>query len=115
MESPKLNKLCTSFPISDSNEVVKINYVKPIQKGTSKKVPGRVYINQDQYFEGVEPKVWEFKIGGYQILHKWLKDRKGRMLSFDDTMHYQKVVVAIKETIRLMEEIDNLIPSWPIK
>ena len=64
---------------------------------------------------GIEPQVWEFQIGGYQVLHKWLKDRKGRKLTFDDLFHYQKIVVALKETIRLMGKIDDLIPSWPIE
>ncbi len=76
---------------------------------------GRVYINKTQYFEGIEPEVWEFQIGGYQVLDKWLKDRKGRKLTFDDLFHHQKIVVALKETMRLMEEIDDLIPSWPIE
>jgi hypothetical protein len=49
------------------------------------------------------------------LAHKWLKDRKGRKLSFDDLLHYQKIVVALKETMRLMEEIDDLIPGWPIE
>ncbi len=62
----------------------------------------RVYINQDQYFEGVEPAVWEFTIGGYQVCEKWLKDRRGRELSYDDIEHYQKIAVALAETIRLM-------------
>ena len=53
--------------------------------------------------------------GGYQVLHKWLKDRKGRKLTFDDLFHYQKIVVALKETMRLMDEIDGLIPAWPIE
>jgi len=48
-------------------------------------------------------------------LHKWLKDRKGRKLNFDDFFHYQKIVVALKETMRLMGETDELIPSWPIE
>ena len=76
---------------------------------------GRVYINKTQYFEGIKPDVWEFQIGGYQVLHKWLKDRKGRKLTFNDMFHYQKIVVALKETKRLMGEIDDLIPSWPIE
>jgi predicted helicase len=76
---------------------------------------GRVYINKTQYFEGIEPKVWEFQIGGYQVLHKWLTDRKGRKLTFYDLFHWQKIVVALKETMRLMGEIDELIPSWPIE
>ena len=57
----------------------------------------------------------EFHIGGYHVLHKWLKDRKGRTLSYDDVAHYGKIVVALKETIRLMEEIDGVIPFWPIE
>jgi len=79
------------------------------------KPTGRVYINKTQYFEGIEPEVWEFQIGGYQVLDKWLKDRKGRKLIFDDFFHYQKIVVALKETMRLMGEIDELIPTWPIE
>ncbi|MDH4208110.1 MAG: hypothetical protein OEV76_04480 [Anaerolineae bacterium] len=54
-----------------------------------------------------------FHIGG-QVLGKWLKDRKGRTLSYDDVTHYGKIVVALKETIRVTEEIDEIIPSWPI-
>jgi len=65
---------------------------------------GKVYINKDQYFEGIRPDVWEFHIGGYQVCEKWLKDRRERPLSYDDINHYQKVVVALGETIRLMKE-----------
>jgi hypothetical protein len=50
---------------------------------------------------------------GYQVLERWLKDRKGRTLSYDDVTHYGKIVVALKETIRLMAEIEELISSWP--
>lgn len=60
--------------------------------------------------------VWNFHIGGYQVCEKWLKDRKGRTLSKEDIAHYQKIVVALAETIRLMKEIDAIIDSyggWP--
>ncbi len=60
--------------------------------------------------------VWNFHIGGYQVCEKWLKDRKGRTLSKDDIAHYQKIVVALAETIRLMKEIDEVIEQhggWP--
>jgi len=70
---------------------------------------------QGQYFEGVPPEVWNFHIGGYQVCEKWLKDRRGRTLSFDDLTHYQKIITALKETIRLMGEIDSAIPQWPIE
>ena len=76
----------------------------------------RVCINSRQYFEGIEKEVWEFMIGGYQVLEKWLKDRKKAeiALSYDDQIHYMKIFVALRETIRIMEEIDKSIPSWPI-
>ncbi|MDO8552617.1 MAG: type ISP restriction/modification enzyme [bacterium] len=77
----------------------------------------RVYVNQGQYFEGIEKEVWEFMIGGYQVCEKWLKDRKKaeRTLSTDDLKHYMKIVVSLRETIRIMGEIDKAIPTWPIK
>jgi hypothetical protein len=49
---------------------------------------------------------WEFYIGGYQPAQKWLKDRKDRSLSYDDILHYQKIIVALTETRRIMQEID---------
>jgi hypothetical protein len=76
-------------------------------------------VNQGKqcYFAGIPEKLWEFKIGGYQVLDKWLKDRKNanRVLSVDEIIHYQKIVVALKETMDLMQEIDSLIPSFPIQ
>lgn len=67
---------------------------------------GRVYINDSQYFDAVPSVVWNFYIGGYQPAQKWLKDRKGRKLEFDDILHYQKIIVALSETDRIMKEID---------
>jgi hypothetical protein len=67
----------------------------------------RVMINPDQYFEGVPLVAWEFHIGGYQPAQKWLKDRKGRALSFDDVMHYQKIIKILTETDRIMKEIKS--------
>jgi len=78
---------------------------------------GKVWINQTQYFEGIPNDIWEFHIGGYQVCEKWLKDRKGRTLSFNDIEHYQRIVAALSETIRLMAEIDTAIDQhggWPI-
>jgi len=74
----------------------------------------RVWINPTQYFDGVPPEVWAFHVGGYQVLDKWLKDRRGRQLSYDDLTHYQRIVVALKRTMELMAEIDAAIPGWPI-
>ena len=101
-----LNNFITKYPVTGSNIVEQVNYNEATE---------RVYINKEQYFEAVPPEVWNFHIGGYQVCQKWLKDRKGRTLSYDERVHYQKVAVAVKETIRLMEEIDLLIPGWPIE
>ena len=122
MEHSRLSEQITSFPVP-GNDVVKRRggYPKFIPAGESRTKTGevaennRVYINLKQYFKGVPKDVWEFQVGGYQVLHKWLKDRKGRKLSYKDKVHWQKIVVALKETIRLMNEIDEAIPSWPIE
>ena len=82
----------------------------PIQRG-------RVYISANaprsnkrgQYFEGIAPEVWGFRVGGYQPMDKWLKDRRGRELSFDDQNHYRRIFAALQETIGLMAEVDQAI------
>jgi Type ISP C-terminal specificity domain len=66
----------------------------------------------------VSEAVWNFNIGGYQVCEKWLKDRKGRNLSVDERTHYQKIIIALSETIRLMKAIDEVIEKhggWPLK
>jgi predicted helicase len=96
-------------PAQGDNQVEKVRYVEP--QGDQ---PGRVYFNKEQFFAGIEPETWAMQIGGYQPLEKWLKDRKGRTLGIDDIQHYRRVVVALRETRRLMGEIDGLIPGWPL-
>ena len=71
----------------------------------------RIYINEEQYFEEVEKTVWEYQIGGYQVCHKWLKDRKGRVLSLEEIKHYCNVVTAIRKTIETQKEIDAVYPE----
>jgi predicted helicase len=68
----------------------------------------RVYINAEQYFEGVPESAWNAFIGGYQPAQKWLKDRKGMTLSFEDVKHYGRIIYVLQQTERLMGEIDNL-------
>lgn len=71
---------------------------------------------QGKGFRSVPEAVWNFHVGGYHVCEKWLKDRKGRTLSKDDIAHYQKIVVALHETIRLMMKIDEVIDQhggWP--
>ena len=74
----------------------------------------RVSINTTQGFEDVSEEVWEFRVGGYQVAQKWLKDRNGRPLSFDDQIHYRRTLTALAETARLMTLIDARIPAWPL-
>ena len=71
----------------------------------------RVYINMEQYFEKIPKAIWEYQIGGYQVLSKWLKDRKGKILSLEDVKHYCKIVTAIKRTIDIQNNIDALYPK----
>ena len=78
----------------------------------------RVWINGTQYFEGIPQEVWQFHIGEYQVCDKWLKDRKGRQLTYDDLTHYQQVVAALAETMRLMSAVDEVINGnggWPVR
>jgi predicted helicase len=87
----------TDYPIDGTNQVEKIRYED-----------GKVWINAEQYFDGVPELAWQFYIGGYQPAQKWLKDRKDRILSMDDVLHYQKIIVALTETARLMNEVDRM-------
>ena len=68
----------------------------------------KVYINSDQYFEGVPESAWNFYIGGYQPAQKWLKDRKSMTLSFEDVKHYQRIIYVLRQTERIMLEIDEI-------
>ena len=97
LESPKVEEYITEFNIDGDCIVSKPNYKD-----------GKVYINETQYFENVTEVAWNFYIGGYQPAQKWLKDRKDRKLEFDDIAHYQKIIVALSETDRIMKEIDKI-------
>ena len=69
---------------------------------------GKIYINDNQYFDNVPETSWDFYIGGYQPAQKWLKDRKDQKLGFEDILHYQKIIVALSKTDRFMKEIDKI-------
>jgi len=88
-----------------------------VAKGYPKYNDARVYINPSRYFEGIPEDVWNFQVGGYQVCEKWLKDRRGRTLADADIDHYQRIIVALNETLRLMAEIDRAIEDhggWPL-
>jgi len=93
LESPQLQTLITSFPIAGNNTITEIKWVDTRQKDK-----GNVYINDTQYFADVPLKAWEAYIGGYQPAQKWLKDRKGQTLSYNDIIHYQQMIVALQKT-----------------
>lgn len=117
LESPRLGMPLTKF-VGSAKEVTRVGWTSD-QGGT-------VWIDAvgtkhattagSSGFQGVPAAIWNFHIGGYQVCEKWLKDRKGRTLSPEDITHYQKIVVALSETIRLMAEIDKVIEQhggWP--
>ncbi|OQW92837.1 MAG: DNA methyltransferase, partial [Beggiatoa sp. IS2] len=92
-----------SFPIDGDNMVEKLDYKDH-----------KIYINKTQYFGPVKSEIWKFHLGGYQVCQKWLKDRKGRTLSFEDCSQYLYILAAIEKTQELMERIDDIIGEFPI-
>jgi predicted helicase len=108
LESPTVEKYITQYPIDGGNVVGKPKYIPISKNETTGLLQGNVYINETQYFANVPLIAWSFYIGGYQPAQKWLKDRKDRTLEFDDILHYQKIIVALTETDRLMQEIDGV-------
>jgi len=69
----------------------------------------RIHINTKQYFQDIKENIWNFYIGGYQPAQKWLKDRKDLVLSYEDIIHYQKIIYVLTETDRIMKEIDKIV------
>ncbi len=110
LESPTVEAFITSYPIDGDNTISRTMTTKSIGYEPVTEETGRVWINDKQYFDNVPLISWNFYIGGYQPARKWLKDRHGRTLSFEDILHYQKIIVALFETNRLMIEIDNKYP-----
>lgn len=97
----------TGYPKAGDNRLEKIEF-KPDAKNSDY---GRVQINAEQYFEHIPTQVWGYMVGSYEVAQKWLKDRKGRLLTFDDLQHYGRVITALNETIRLQTEIDGVMGS----
>lgn len=116
LESPVVEQYTTQYPIDGDNVVTKVRFEENYEiidgETTTFINPAyrmsRVYINDTQFFQMVPIVAWEFYIGGYQPAQKWLKDRKDRKLEFEDIFHYQKIIVALTETDRLMKEIDKI-------
>lgn len=112
----------TRFNVTGSNRVEKVRYTSH-ERAAEQPPPaaaagaiGRVYINTEQYFDGVPQAVWDTHIGGYRVTDKWLKDRKGRALSYDDLTHYQAIIAALARTLEVQHAIDRAIAEaggWP--
>jgi len=94
--SPSSDK--ATFPITGSNEITMQKYEN-----------GKVFINKTQYFDNVPIEAWEFYIGGYQPAQKWLKDRKGRKLNFNEIEHYQKIITVLSLTMDIQQQIDEIV------
>jgi predicted helicase len=111
-----LEEIGSALPVytCDGNNIVDaVRYTEPGQSCEK----GRIWINKQQYFEDIASEVWQFRIGGYQVCQKWLKDRKGHMLSFADIEHYKRIVANLGETLLLMKGIDKAIDGhggWPV-
>ena len=90
----------SSYPIDGSNLVEQVKY---------NETQRQIWINDQQYFANIPNHIWNFYIGGYQVCQKWLKDRKGRELSFDDLVHYQNIISILGETINIIHDLDQII------
>lgn len=101
----KFGKISTRYPEKGTNLIEKVDHIFLAHEPEK----SRVWINKTQYFEGIPPDAWDFQIGGYQVCSRWLKDRKGRCLDFNDIQHYQRIVAALTETTTLMNQIDKAI------
>ncbi len=97
LKSNDLNRTISKFPKNGSNKIE-----KPVYEN------GKVLINKEQYFDGISEEVWNYRIGGYQVCEKWLKDRKDRALLLEEIQTYTKIVTALSKTIELQKKIDLL-------
>lgn len=105
MKADKLNKPFAKFQGKGNFVVAKSKKVGRNYQSSEE----RVYINKEgQYFEGISPEVWEYKIGGYQVLDKWLYERRERKIGNEAIQHYCKMVTALSYTIELQKQIDDL-------
>jgi predicted helicase len=112
MESPKLDDFVTAYVGPKNPEVVRVGWSDgTVWLDASATKNGQSSAAGSIGFRGVPESVWRFSIGGYQVCEKWLKDRKGRILTGDDMSHYQRIIVALQETIHIMGQIDDVIDN----
>ncbi|MCE3004035.1 MAG: N-6 DNA methylase [Xanthomonadaceae bacterium] len=114
----RLHTMETKEPRITRFDVAGTNQISTVRWAPAAADKGRLYINEEQYFDGVPMNAWEMHVGGYRVAEKWLKDRKGRQLSFEDVMHYHEVVAALARTLELQAELDRIVAEhggWPLK
>ncbi len=108
MKADVLNTPTCRFHGEGSNRVAKSKRVGRNYDGEAE----RVTINEEgQHFGPIPQDVWEYQVGGYQVLDKWLYDRRERILTTEEIKHYCRVVTALNETIRTQEAIDAVYPG----
>ncbi|MCG8734214.1 type ISP restriction/modification enzyme [Tenacibaculum finnmarkense] len=106
LESPIVEDAITQY-LGDGDNIITRKLTKTdIGYQAVTDTHGKVWINDINYFDNVPLVAWEFYIGGYQPAQKWLKDRKGRELDYEDIFHYNKIIVALTQTDKIMKEID---------
>ncbi len=112
LKSPKVTKYITSYPIDGNNEIttkiVKKDWQTISLPSNGLEKFGRIWINDTQFFDNIPLTTWEHYIGENQPAQQWLKVRKGCTLDFEDILQYQKIIVALTETLRLMQVIDTI-------
>lgn len=109
LEKPELDNFITQYPIEGDNIITRKLTNNSLGYEKINGVKGKVWINDYQYFDNVPLLAWEFYIGGYQPAQKWLKDRNCRELSYEDIFQYQKIILILMETDRLMKKIDEVL------
>jgi len=100
LKHPSLSETGVGFPESGSDKVEKVYYDENSE---------RVWINKSQYFDGISKEVWEYRIGAYQVMAKYLKDRKGRKLSLEEIEHYMRVAKAIGRTREVQGKVEEVL------
>ena len=125
LKHPVVDDFITTFPVGGSNKITKrltntepgfikssSDNGKPTKTDKDSRYPdellGKVQINGNQYFGNVPQKAWNYYLGGFKVAERWLKERRDRKLSYEEIQRFQKIVVAIMETDRLMKRIDSI-------
>lgn len=108
-KDPHGRQLITKYPVAGTNEITRRIVADDFEIGVSAPNCGRCWLNDTQYIDDIPVACWEFGIGGYLPAQKWLKDRMGRKLSFDEIHYYQSIIARLNLTIQIVDQIDQAI------